>query len=79
MFILTYQYNDDTNVEPIVIGVSSAIAGAKTHAEEAMGFSSIVWSESLVVGEVTGITPNGSVLVIEPVRVLDSKIVSSEN
>lgn len=79
MFILTYQYTDDLAVEPIVIGVSSTIAGAKTHAEEAMGFSSIVWSENKVAGEVTGTTHKGSVLVIEPVRVLDSKIVSGEN
>lgn len=74
MFMLTYQYDDDINVEPIVIGVSSTIASAKTYVEETMGFKNCVWSEQNLADEATGTTPSGSILVIEPVKVLDSKI-----
>lgn len=78
MFMLTYQYDDDINVEPIVIGVSTTIASAKTYAEETMGFRNCVWSDENLAGEATGITPTGSVLSIEPVKVLDSKILEKE-
>lgn len=74
MFMLTYQYDDDISVEPIVVGVSSTIPSAKTYVEETMGFRNCVWSELNLAGEVSGKTPNGSVLVIEPVKLLDSKI-----
>lgn len=78
MFMLTYQYSDDLEVEPIVIGVSTTIASAKTYAEETMGFRNCVWSEVNLAGEVTGNIHTGSVLVIEPVKLLDSKILEKE-
>lgn len=74
MFMLTYQYADDITFEPIVIGVSSTIAGAKNYAVEMMGYKNCVWSEINLAGEVAGKTPAGICLVIEPVKVLDTHI-----
>lgn len=78
MFMLTYQYADDIEVEPIVIGVSSTISGAKTYAVETMGYKNCVWSEMNLAGEVAGKTPAGICLVIEPVKVLDSNLEEKE-
>lgn len=78
MFILTYQYDDDLAVAPIIVGVSSTIDEAKTYAEETMGFRNTVWSEINFDGEVSGTISTGSTLVIEPVKVLDSKILEKD-